>query len=56
MAVRARGRKLILLRDVFVHHYGGAAFNRLPPREYLRLFWENRRYFEHKWRTTWIKR
>ncbi len=56
MAVRARGRKLVLLRDTFIHHYGGAAFNRLPPREYLRLFWENRRYFEHKWDTVWAKR
>lgn len=56
MAVRARGRKLVLLRDVFVHHYGGAAFNRLPPQKYLRLFWENRRYFEHKWHTTWQRR
>ena len=56
MAVRAHGRKLVLCRDVFVHHYGGAAFNRLPPREYLRLFWENRRYFENKWHTTWVKR
>lgn len=56
MAVRAQGRKLVLLRDTFVHHYGGAAFNRLPPRQYLRLFWENRRYFEHKWDTVWQKR
>ena len=56
MAVRARGHKLLLVRDVFVHHYGGAAFNRLPPREYLRLFWQNRRYFENKWHTTWQRR
>lgn len=56
MAVRAHGRKLVLLRDVFVHHYGGAAFNRLPPQKYLRLFWENRRYFERKWGVDWQKR
>jgi GT2 family glycosyltransferase len=56
MAVRAQGRRLRLLHDVFVHHYGGAAFSRLPPREYLRLFYMNRRYFERKWRTRWKKR
>jgi len=56
MAVAAAGKRLLLLRDVFVHHYGGAAFSRLPPRQYLRLFYMNRRYFERKWRTRWIKR
>ena len=56
MAVRARGLQLQLVHDVYVHHYGGAAFNRLPPRHYLRLFWTNRRYFEKKWQTTWQKR
>lgn len=56
MAVRAQGKRLQLLHDVFVHHYGGAAFSRLPPREYLRLFYMNRRYFERKWQTRWIKR
>lgn len=56
MAVQARGKRLMLLRDVFVHHYGGAAFSKLPPRQYLRLFYLNRRYFERKWRTRWQKR
>ena len=56
MAVRARGLQLQLVHDVYVHHYGGAAFNRLPPRHYLRLFWTNRRYFEKKWQTIWQKR
>jgi GT2 family glycosyltransferase len=56
MAVRTRGKRLVLLRDVFIHHYGGAAFSRLPPRQYLRLFYMNRRYFEKKWNTRWPKR
>jgi GT2 family glycosyltransferase len=56
MAVRARGRKVRLARDAFVHHYGGAAFSRLPPSQYLRIWWENRRRFERKWRATWQKR
>lgn len=56
MAVKQQKKRLVLLRDVFVHHYGGAAFSRLPPRQYLRLFYRNRRYFERKWQTRWIKR
>lgn len=56
MAVRRAGRRLVLRHDVFVHHYGGAAFGKLPPREYLKLWWQNRRTFERKWGTTWHKR
>lgn len=56
MAVRRAGRKLVLRRDVFIHHYGGASFGKLPPHEYLRLWWQNRRRFERKWRTRWRKR
>lgn len=56
MAVQRAGKRLVLLRDVFVHHYGGAAFSKLPPRQYLRLFYLNRRYFERKWQTRWQKR
>ncbi len=56
MAVHRRGRKVTLARDVFVHHFGGAAFSRLAPARYLRIWWENRRRFEAKWRTTWARR
>lgn len=56
MAVRRRGRRLVVCRDVFVHHYGGAAFAQLPPGRYLRLFWENRRRFERKWGGRWAPR
>jgi GT2 family glycosyltransferase len=56
MAVRARGRRVVLARDVFVHHYGGAAFSRLPGSAYLRIWWQNRRRFEQKWGRAWLKR
>jgi GT2 family glycosyltransferase len=56
MAVRRVGRRVVLAHDVFVHHYGGAAFTSLPPAHYLRVWWENRRRFEAKWGVGWQKR
>ncbi|MGZ3430128.1 MAG: glycosyltransferase family 2 protein, partial [Polyangia bacterium] len=56
LAVERRGWRVALARDVFVHHYGGASFSRLPPGEYLRLWWNNRRAFEKKWGTRWQPR
>ncbi len=55
-AVAAAGRRVVLARDAFVHHYGGAAFSRLPAKDYLRIWWENRRRFERKWGRAWQKR
>lgn len=55
-AVRQRGYRVVVARDVFVHHYGGAAFGKLPQGDYLRLWWENRRRFERKWGKPWAKR
>jgi GT2 family glycosyltransferase len=56
LAVQRQGWRVALARDVFVHHYGGASFSRLPPGEYLRLWWNNRRTFEKKWGTRWQPR
>jgi GT2 family glycosyltransferase len=56
MAMLRRGLRVCLARDVFVHHYGGAAFGKLPGARYLRLWWTNRRRFEAKWNTRWIPR
>ena len=55
-AVKKHGWRVALARDVFVHHYGGASFSRLPPGEYLRLWWNNRRAFEKKWGVAWQPR
>ena len=56
LAVRRHGWRVALARDVFVHHYGGASFSRLPPGEYLRLWWTNRRAYERKWGVKWQPR
>ncbi len=56
LAIQSRGLRCVAAHDVFVHHYGRASFSRLAPREYLRLFWENRRRFERKWQQRWVPR
>jgi GT2 family glycosyltransferase len=56
MALSQRGLRVALARDVFVHHYGGAAFGKLAPSRYLRLWWQNRRRFERKWGVAWQPR
>jgi GT2 family glycosyltransferase len=56
MAIRQSGSRVVLARDIFVHHYGGAAFSQLPQSRYLRIWWENRNRFQRKWRIPWQKR
>ncbi|MEK6282013.1 MAG: glycosyltransferase [Acidobacteriota bacterium] len=47
--------RLICAADVFVHHFGQAAFKKLIERgEYDDLFNQNRRRYETKWKTQWI--
>src|SRR5262249_37418630 len=38
MALLREGLRVVLARDVFVHHYGGASFSKLAPSRYLRLW------------------
>ncbi len=56
MAVRREGARVVLARDIFVHHYGGASFSQLAQSRYLRIWWQNRRRFEKKWHVSWQKR
>jgi GT2 family glycosyltransferase len=49
--VRAAGYDVRCARDSFVHHWQMASFRRLGREKYLRLFEENRKKFEEKWRT-----
>ena len=52
--VRQQGFRLLCAADVFVHHFGQAAFGKLVRSgAYDRLFDENRRRFETKWQTRW---
>jgi GT2 family glycosyltransferase/glycosyltransferase involved in cell wall biosynthesis len=52
--IQEKGRRVVCAADVFVHHFGQAAFKKLiESGGYDRLFEENRRRFEAKWQVQW---
>lgn len=53
MSLRQAGKTLIIAEDAFVHHYGSQTFNAMRNRQYMEIFYENKRRFEEKWRVTW---
>jgi GT2 family glycosyltransferase/glycosyltransferase involved in cell wall biosynthesis/uncharacterized coiled-coil protein SlyX len=55
LRAKAAGLRVICAADVFVHHFGQAAFKKLiDSGEYEKIFTENRRRYESKWNVTWI--
>ena len=53
MRVRQAGYRVVCAEDVFVHHYGGAAFTVLPSDDRALIFQSNRQRFDRKWGTSW---
>ena len=52
--MKAKGYRVMCAADVFVHHFGQAAFKKLIENgSYNPLFEENRSYYETKWNVTW---
>lgn len=52
--VKQAGYRLVCAADVFVHHFGQAAFGKLiKSGDYDRIFEENQRRYEAKWQTAW---
>lgn len=53
--IKAHGLRVVCAADVFVHHFGQAAFKKLIDQGgYNELFERNRRLYEMKWKIEWI--
>ena len=53
MALRRRGRRALVIPDVFVHHHGSVSFGQLGDAERIARFFVNRRRFERRWGVRW---
>lgn len=51
--VREQGYRIVCARDIFIHHFGGASFFKLPRDEYVHIFEANKSRFEEKWGEPW---
>ncbi len=47
------GYRIVIAEDAFVHHMQRASFAKLEDAEYQRIFEENRKIFEKKWKKVW---
>lgn len=53
MRVHRAGFRVLCAEDIFIHHWGGASFKKLDQGEYYRIFNDNLKKFEEKWRIKW---
>jgi len=51
--IRTAGLRVVCCEDVFVHHFGGASFQKLDLITREILFQRNKKYFEQKWGVLW---
>ncbi len=53
LRIRQKGYRILCAEDVYIHHWGSAAFSQLAQERFNRLHLENRGKFESKWGTLW---
>lgn len=49
-----QGKKLIIARDTFLHHWGSASFSKLKIEQYYKTFDKNQKYWEQKNQRAWM--
>ncbi|MGE3632689.1 MAG: glycosyltransferase family 2 protein, partial [Sandaracinaceae bacterium] len=52
-SLRARGGRILLVGDAYVHHHGSLTFDTLGSAARIARFEINRHRFEQRWRTRW---
>jgi polysaccharide pyruvyl transferase CsaB len=53
LRIRQAGLGVFAAEDCFIHHFGQGSFSKLASETYNRIFEENRRRFEEKWKQPW---
>jgi GT2 family glycosyltransferase len=53
--LRSLNYRIVTAEDCFVHHFGHGSFGRLDPDVQTRIFEQNRRRLEEKWREPWTE-
>jgi GT2 family glycosyltransferase len=53
MRVREAGLRVAAAEDCFIHHFGQGSFSKLTEEKYRRIFEDNQRIYEKKWKVTW---
>lgn len=53
LLVKSSGHHFYVAEDVFIHHVNNASFKKLHPEAYKKIFNENKRIYEEKWKVKW---
>jgi GT2 family glycosyltransferase len=53
LRIKTAGYRVVAADDCFIHHFGNGSFAKLPSKESLRIFEQNKKRFEQKWNAPW---
>jgi polysaccharide pyruvyl transferase CsaB len=53
LRIKTAGYRVVAADDCFIHHFGNGSFAKLPSKESLRIFEQNKKRYEQKWNAPW---
>ena len=53
LRIKTAGYRVVAAEDCFIHHFGNGSFAKLPSKESVRIFEQNKKRFEQKWNAPW---